>query len=79
MQRYLNPARYAQPSGRYSLAVLPCDDGPVSEAPLSPAQADALASYAQPFKAERPSGAWSPKAPLIDATAGGRFLGWRVP
>jgi hypothetical protein len=79
MQRYLNPSRYAQPSGRYSLAVLPIEPGPVSEAPLSAAQAATLASYAEPFKAEHPSGVWSPQAPLIDATAGGRFQGFRVP
>jgi hypothetical protein len=83
------PGERWSPSGRYGLsvterfadavAVLSSGLGPAHEQPLTKAQALALASYAEPFAAEAPSQSWSPKAPLIDATAGGRFQGWRVP
>ncbi len=71
------PGERWTPSGRYGLALQPA-----TELPLRPQQRQALESWAQPQPepfAPAAAESWSPKAPLIDATAGGRFQGWRVP
>jgi hypothetical protein len=80
------PGERWSPSGRYGLALQPA-----TELPLRPCQRQALeesqasaglflvpGAALQPF-APAAAESWSPKAPLIDATAGGRFQGWRVP
>jgi hypothetical protein len=51
---------------------------PAQQAALTPAQQAALRSWQEPF-APAAAESWSPKAPLIDATAGGRFQGFRIP
>ena len=66
MRRYLESST-PTPSGRYGLALTELTEPTeLTEAPLTPEQCWALASYQRPTVPP-------------DATAGGRFQGWRVP